>query len=395
MVQLKIGSTADLSVFDASHPFDFAVLAGKDDAPYIAMEHRLSEMTPALTSMENSTSVEAGQAVLGFFEEQFSRALVIQRQDSRGNPLLWFNDYGNTASTPIKDIRPLPHEFTSLPSRVIPCALHGIAPKGGASEWSAELVDLFKQLLLKQLKITVRDKRSDQGNVLLKHLVDINVEGEDIGRVFVEAGYAESTKSAPTASALLLKALEKVKPPEKEVVKSQVIPEMKDSLNVGTTISATIVYHQEPGIFFVWQVSAEHIEQVAVVNEKMNLEYAGSAPDPNYAPKKGDYVAAWVVTDGQWCRAKVLGAKDDQDLISISYLEYGETASLSPAQLRPLRNLYDVLPALAIPCISTPKLYPSSADGKWSQAATQFIDKNFPTFDSVQVSSMIRGTLNG
>ena len=164
---MKLGVPLSLSVFDATDPGDFAVLeAAEGDLRYITMESSLADMTPQVRQMPTMKALKqdtadlcpAGSGVLAFFEEQFSRAVVIKSasQTPDGNPVLWFADYGNTASTAMDDIRPLPSEYAELPSRVVPCALANITPKNGALVWPTDVQLLLKQLLLKDLKIVHR-----------------------------------------------------------------------------------------------------------------------------------------------------------------------------------------------------------------------------------------------
>ena len=168
---LKTGATSSLSVFDVNDPSDFAVLDASDgDLRYMSMESMLADMTASLRQMpavqpQNGIGemYAVGRAVLGFFEEQFSRAIVTKSalETSDGNPVLWFTDYGNSAPTPFNDIRPLPPQFAELPSRVVPCALNNVAPKNGMLVWPNDVQAMFKDLLLKDLKIVVKDISKD------------------------------------------------------------------------------------------------------------------------------------------------------------------------------------------------------------------------------------------
>ena len=187
---LKVGSSASLSVFDATGPGDFAVLESADDVRYISMESTLAGLTTSLRQMPAITAAGGndddvcglGRAVLAFFEEQFSRAIVIKpgSQTVDGNPILWFTDYGNSASTQLSDIRPLPAEFAELPSRVVPCALANVVPKNGALVWPADVQALFKQLLLKELKIVVRENQAAD-SLFPRHKVRNTVEPRNDG----------------------------------------------------------------------------------------------------------------------------------------------------------------------------------------------------------------------
>ena len=100
---LKIGVPLSLSVFDATDPGDFAVLDSVEgDLRYVNMECALAELTPQLrqtptmkASLDRDDVVDpcgTGSGVLAFFEEQFSRAIVIKpgSQTADGNPILWY-----------------------------------------------------------------------------------------------------------------------------------------------------------------------------------------------------------------------------------------------------------------------------------------------------------------
>ena len=80
-------------------------------------------------------------------------------------------DYGNTSATPFADIRPLPTEFAELPSRVVPCALDNVKPKNGMLVWPNDVQTMFKELLLKDLKIVVKDVQQDA--FFLRHKVGL------------------------------------------------------------------------------------------------------------------------------------------------------------------------------------------------------------------------------
>ena len=89
--RLKVGSTNTLSVCEVTDPGDFAVLySSEGDLLYGNMETILEQRTPlwrqsppmhsSMLPSEPSLSAASGHpyGVLGFFEEQFSRAIVIE-----------------------------------------------------------------------------------------------------------------------------------------------------------------------------------------------------------------------------------------------------------------------------------------------------------------------------
>ena len=118
--------------------------------------------------------------------------------------------------------------------------------------------------------------------------MDVLSGDDDLATVLVDAGYADWIRPPEIASAPIAKPAPVAAPQAAATSPPPHLPGSSESVKVGDVFEATVVYHAEPGKFFVWKVDDEAIGAFAEVSESLNTHYAGSKPDPNFSPAPGE-----------------------------------------------------------------------------------------------------------
>ncbi|XP_005062747.1 PREDICTED: tudor and KH domain-containing protein, partial [Ficedula albicollis] len=99
--------------------------------------------------------------------------------------------------------------------------------------------------------------------------------------------------------------------------------------------------------------------------------YQSSAPVPPPSVLPGSIVAAPYLDDGEWYRARVLGALDNGHL-ELYYVDFGDNGQAPPEALRALRSDFLSLPFQAIEC-SLAGVVPNG--DSWPEAALDEFDR--------------------
>ena len=120
----------------------------------------------------------------------------------------------------------------------------------------------------------------------------IEADGIDLATSLVNAGYADWER--PPAPAVTTKPATPAAPaPAPSVVANPSnvplqLTSASDDVKTGDVLEATIVYHAQPGQFFVWKVDDEAIGLFATVSDQLNRHFAASQPDPEFTPTVGE-----------------------------------------------------------------------------------------------------------
>ena len=109
--------------------------------------------------------------------------------------------------------------------------------------------------------------------------------------VFVNAGYADWIR--PPEISAKSEPVDAQRPPKEPSPPPLHLSSAGDDVKIGDMIEATVVYHAKPGRFSIWKVDDDVIGRFAGVSEELNRIYAGSPPNPNFAPAVGMMI--WLV----------------------------------------------------------------------------------------------------
>ena len=288
-----------------------------------------------------------------FSDDVWYRAKVVSIDGSEC--CVYFYDYGNTATVPIKNLRVMPEEMKSLKGQAIRVKLCDVLPIG--ESWRDEAKELmesklsFQPCILNVLKIK---------NELLIGSLTVETNDCDVAKMLVDAKLAKPlSKLKEDQSSVVVKNQieEKSLAYNKEtgsVSKSQT-KRKPFTLNMEQLVSHTNqqvipVHFVSPDEFYVQIADREKIQQVYEFDAL--LQDLPVAPYSN--PIVGDSCCA-LFSDDVWYRAKVVSI--DGSECYVYFYDYGNTATVPiknlrvmPEEMKSLKGqaikvkLYDVLP---------------------------------------------------
>lgn len=116
-------------------------------------------------------------------------------------------------------------------------------------------------------------------------------------------------------------------------------------LSIGTPCEVIVSHIEAVTMFFVQQ-----LKNTSNLNELMDemLVHYSNMTAVSVTPIKGAMCAALFGDDGSWYRARIISSADDE--VTLFYLDYGNTDTVSVEQIQPIKDEYRVLPAQAIKC---------------------------------------------
>jgi len=148
--------------------------------------------------------------------------------------------------------------------------------------------------------------------------------------------------------------------------------------SVGQQYEAMLAHIEDPGEFYIHTVCEDNTE-IDNLQNKMTEYYRTACI--SFKSKEeakfcvGLFCAAFYGADEKWYRAKVIdwNEDNDNDQVSIQYVDYGNMALVHFSMLQPMRSEFANLPVCATKC-SLAMIYPTtSTQGKisesWSQEA--------------------------
>ncbi|KAL3883135.1 hypothetical protein ACJMK2_029428 [Sinanodonta woodiana] len=81
------------------------------------------------------------------FDQCWYRALIVDKDDSAGQVLVLYVDYGNSELVSLDRLRCLPPKYMSLPAQAVRCKLHDISPPVGMLSWRKEALQVVAQCI--------------------------------------------------------------------------------------------------------------------------------------------------------------------------------------------------------------------------------------------------------
>ena len=257
-------------------------------------------------SQENVASVTAGMFCLAqYVDGGWYRAQVLHVQDKSVN--VFYIDYGDTATLPLRSLRSLIPEFSSLPAQAVKCCLKGHSTNQGPKN--------FKDLVIEQ---------EFQAKV-------ISVKGQDTYEVdLVSNNYPTSISN---------KLLEGAETAE---VSSCSIPSIQ--WKQGDQVEVFVPFVESVQNFFCQSSrSSSDLDDLMTRLE----EFYTTNEEPLTSISSGSFCVAQY-EDGGWYRAQVTQVQGQS--ISVFYIDYGDTAALPMSSIRALRPEFSSLPAQAVKC---------------------------------------------
>uniref|UniRef100_A0A8C0BQ42 Tudor domain containing 6 n=1 Tax=Buteo japonicus TaxID=224669 RepID=A0A8C0BQ42_9AVES len=401
MHDIKIGSEEDVYITHVEDPWTFFCQLERCADILAQLTDKISHLSETMTSLK--TLQKSGSLCLAkYTDNQWYRGVIMK---TKPNTEVFFVDFGNTETIEKDHLLPLPSDACDillLPMQAIKCSLSDI------SNVSKEATMWFKQAVLeRQLKAIVVAKESDgkllielfDGNTqinaklkeelnlinntgLCRHIenetlcsrnTDVNERnetaesplnagrplerkksrseaqggGESSKRHFREdVNFSQSAMKKDVAAGLLESAemlsskkdaflLNKA---GGESLLSKIVPALK--------VLVYVSHVNDPLDFYVQLESAE--AQLNSIMESLNDSTQAKNPCGQLF-QAGDLISAVYSEDSLWYRA-VVKEKTSDNLISIQYIDYGNTSVINVDQAHRLPEVLSSIPAISIHC---------------------------------------------
>ena len=233
-----------------------------------------------------------------------------------------FVDYGNYEMLPLSHVRKLQAEFLKLPPQAVKCALAKISPSS-KDLLSDDVMNRFEELTLDKELVMMADKYDEVSGTFAVVLLD-TTEGKNL-----DIASDLQTIMGPCSTR------EKA-----HIVVAQIQP--------GTTERVFVSSASSPEKFFCQLLkTADFLDEL--MNEMFDYyEQLSAQQEQMSEPSVGEFCAAKFTLDDGWYRAKVLKVQGND--ISVFYIDYGNSETLSLSRLKILNSKFQSLASQAIEC---------------------------------------------
>ena len=269
---------------------------------------------------------------------------------------VFYVDYGNSETVPADSLLEMPPSFFSLESQAIQCALIGVPHDFSAPE---STIDAFGELTIEKdfklnVKKFVRDKElnvcellCEDGSSFIYHLKEKGLLPTSSSRGS-QKSHTEIRKDASPRSSHkgYTKDASPRSPKQNRPPQSSGIPLPRIPVNESVDVISS--FAETPTLFYL-QLSDSYVglEQLTTgMNEfyEKIFEYEHKLS----RPQVGDFCAAKFSEDGVWYRARV--SKVTTGGAEVIFVDYGNSETVSSANLKVLQPQFTSLPSVAIPC---------------------------------------------
>ena len=284
---------------------------------------------------------------------------------------VYFYDYGNSATVPVKNLRVIPEEMRSLPGQAIRVKLNDVTPTG--KDWSDEAKELMESNLSFQ-PCTLNVSKLEDGFVV-GTLFREN-DDADVAKMLVDANLARpfsainggnistSTKNQKAAISSVQK--QGAQSMSQTSIKRQPFTLSTEKLVSPSEQRVIPVHFENPHEFYVQIADTEKIHQVfefhAIMQKVQVIPYTDLIVDDSCCA---------LFSDGAWYRAKIVSVNGTD--CEVYFYDYGNSATVPVKNLRVIPEEMRSLPGQAIRV----KLIDVTPTGKdWSDEAKELMESN-------------------
>ena len=234
-----------------------------------------------------------------------------------------FVDYGNYEILPLSRIKKLQAEYMLLPPQAVKCTLAKIDPLN-KDLLSDDVMNRFVELTLDKELVMMADKFDESTGTFEVVLLD-TTEGKNLD---------------------VAKDLQTIMGPSTNREAAHIVGV---EIQPGTTERVFVSSATSPIKF-----SCQLMKTADSLDELMNRmfeHYDRLSPQQELMtkPSVGEFCAAKFTLDDGWYRAKVLEVQGDY--VSVLYIDYGNSETLSLSRLKVLNSKFHSLPSQAIDCL--------------------------------------------
>ena len=304
-IQLKPGDKVDVFIPFVESAQKFFCQVSQNSGDLDDLMNKLEEHYNS--DSEIVTSICVGAFCVAHYEDGgWYRAQVTGVQGE--SIVVFYIDFGDSATLPLSSIRSLKPEFSSLPAQAVKCSLKGYSSNPGPEN--------FKDLVIEQ------EFEAQVTSVITQNTYEVELVSKDGTSSFISKSFA--------------KDVETTQEPLCNVPSVQLKP--------GDKVDVFIPFVESAQKFFS-QVSQNASELDNLMN-KLEEHYS-SVQESVTSVSVGSFCVAQY-EDGGWYRAQVTQVQGES--IDVFYIDYGDTATLPLSSARSLRPTFSLLPAQAIKC---------------------------------------------
>jgi tudor domain-containing protein 1/4/6/7 len=340
---MKVGQYCDVSVVYISSPQSFVCQLVKFSKDLSSLMDSLRKVYSAETGDSAPQTWEVGSQVCCKFsvDEEWYRGKVLEVADNKVR--VYFIDYGNDEWAELSAVRPLQAEFRALKPMAISCTLAHVKPVSG-SEWSEEAINIMEELTIdKQLVAHV--VATDPDGKMRVHLVD--VERTNIGEELVKRKLALSDAPPPAAQQPAPSSRSQATTDARYVKQASGLSNVGLKQGVAYTMLSSWANSVKD---FYLQLSSESSALSALAGSLFR-RYSTLRPGELTlsSPAVGQVCVAKFAVDNCWYRAIVVEVGGSGS-VRVFFIDYGNTESVAPADLKLLEAEFAQLPRQAFKC---------------------------------------------
>ena len=232
----------------------------------------------------------------------------IIKQTTRMDYLVNYIDYGNVEAVNIRDLRPLPPQFTRLPAQAIECSLSGISVIGKTAELTKKLMSLTDGKDMKAEVISVSEKKLDVDLIDTSNGLIVNYE---LNRI-----YEAKPPAVQISDRMYTKPCTSVLPATQTSWKKTTFAKRALPLKETMVVYAS---HIECPTKFYLQVANEEDELTKLAN-RLNEEYSAMSTSQSRLkiPTVGSVCVAQFSEDQNWYRGTIIELSGNAGDCSVS-----------------------------------------------------------------------------
>ena len=291
-----------------------------------------------------------------------------------------FVDFGNSETTTISALQPLPADLLKLPLQAIHCCMDNCEPANGV-EWSAESKSVACSIVSDTTLSCISHGVNDAGHCRVV-VYTADVDEEDVASQLVSRRLAAVPAPPPAVTLPSGTAAEPVTP----AVAASVTGITPAAMTTGDVLWSSLPHGDgdidvivadvdSPACFHVQYADSDAIKILNSLMNLMNDAYSGMTSSDRTSSQcmtslccQHAVCAAQFSQDGGWYRATVLECSDESDQVKVRFTDFGNTDLVSKSSLRPLQADMLQLPMQAIECTLADV---KPVDSTWSKKANE------------------------
>jgi len=286
-----------------------------------------------------------------------------------------FVDFGNREVVECEELRDMPAVILNeLPVQAVACSLYGVEWAGGAvSVWSPGDVNMFSNMVCDQLlEVYFTASQNADGHYLVHLLKD----QQNVNREFLRLtgklsrGYASPVVDAMGAADAAAARLPPAVIRDAMDISPIQIAFKHEACVRGEQVSCVAAYVVSPAEFYLHKNS--NVDALDAMMEQLNIEFEHVGLSLQMSVGIGQPCCALYDQDNRWYRAK-LASMFDEKHVSVEFVDYGNTDTVSTGSVRHLPSQYFTLPVQAVRCQLADVLPLTGSD--WSDDAAAFFEE--------------------